>query len=228
MKINFGAAVADARGKFAGNVFSKSRFGAYIRRKSSPTQPRSTKQNSVRSSFSQFAKRWGSTLTEIQRAAWRSLAAAHPVTNVFGNSVILTGLQLYVQVNQNLAQVGVALIDDAPITLSVGAPGALTAHTFGVAAGISVDPTTDAAAGEHYELLCGPPQSAGRQFIGSGMRILKTAAGGAGPYTLSTALYEARFGTVVEDMLVPVGLVYVDDTTGAKSARSIALITLTA
>jgi len=219
-KIQFGAAVADARGKFAGQVFSKSRMGSYLRRKSSPVQPRTSAVTGVRSSFSGLAKRWGSVLTADQRAAWKSLAAAHPTTNVFGNSIILTGLMLYIQVNRNLASVGVATIDDAPLNLDVDAPGSIS-FTGGTAADFAITPAVDAAAGDHVIILAGQPQSAGRAFVGSAMRIVGTDTGGGSPYALTRATYRSFFGTLLPGQNITLGLVYVRDDTGAKSARSL-------
>ena len=55
-----------------------------------------------------LTKRWGSVLTQVQRSAWISFAGANPTRNVFGNTVVLTGLQMYMSVNRNLATIGVA------------------------------------------------------------------------------------------------------------------------
>lgn len=217
-KIQFGVALADARGKFAGSVFSSSRTGAYLRRKSSPVQPRSNAVTQIRSAFTALSKAWSNVLTNNQRAGFRSLAAAHPVTNVFGNSIILTGLQLYQQLNRNLGTAGVARIDDAPVTLTVGAPG-IVVPTI-VATNIVLTPTVDASAGEEVIIEAAPPINGGRLFVGSSFRVLAKAAGAGTPYTLTNAVYAAKFGTLVAGQHLNFRVSYINKTTGAKSAGS--------
>lgn len=220
-KIQFGAAVADARGKLAGNVFSKSRFGAYLRKKSSPVQPRTPAQTGVRSSFTDFSKAWASTLTDVQRAAWRSLADNNPVTNVFGNQVTLTGLQIYMLVNRNLSTAAVARMDDAPINLSVSSPGAIAITQVAITGNFSIVPAADAGAGEYPVILAAEPINAGRVFVGSRLRVMKIlAAAAASPYVLLKTDYEARFGTLSADQKIPLALAYVNGDNGARSSNS--------
>jgi len=124
-KIQFSAVVGDARKKAGGVVFTKGRTGAVVRRKVSPTQPRSQAQRNVRSQFTAFSKMWG-TLSDAQRAAWTALAATATRKDVFGNVKVLTGLQLFQSCNRNLDSIGATEISDAPASLSAGAPGTLT------------------------------------------------------------------------------------------------------
>lgn len=62
-----------------------------------PQNPQTTEQLTVRSIFSQLTKAWGQTLTEPQRAGWNAFAAVNPVTNNLGNSVTRTGLSAFVE-----------------------------------------------------------------------------------------------------------------------------------
>lgn len=118
-KVQFSAAVGDLRNKVGGAVFTKTRAGAMLRRKVSPTQPHTSAQMAVRANFSALAKSWSSDLSAIQRASWNELAKSYPVKDVFGAAHPLTGLQLYISLNRNLQVIGQTAIADAPASLAV-------------------------------------------------------------------------------------------------------------
>lgn len=135
-KINFGAAVLDARGKLGGMVYSANKGGAYIRRKASPTGTTTAAQALVRANFGANAKMWSAAFTATQRSAWTFFAAANPVSNVFGNSIVLSGLAMAQRLNQVLNQVGGASESDPPADLSVPTMLAPETVTAGQTAGV--------------------------------------------------------------------------------------------
>ncbi len=106
--------LADLRGSIAGNTWSRNRFGAYVRSKVSPVNPNSTRQNQVRTRFSNISTRWSDTLTSAQRTGWKNYADGTPLTDQFGNPKILTGNQMYVRTNTVALNSGVAAFDTAP------------------------------------------------------------------------------------------------------------------
>jgi hypothetical protein len=118
-KIKLGATLGDARNAAGAIVYSKNQFGAYIRQKVSPVQPRTPRQTQVRQQFTDISKRWGVVLTDSQRNGWKALAAANPVSDVFGDSQTLTGLQFYQRVSRNLQEAGEPILDDAPADQNV-------------------------------------------------------------------------------------------------------------
>lgn len=226
--IQFSALVNDARNKQGGTVFTKTRFGAMNRRKVSPIQPRTPDQTQVRALFTLLSKRWGSTLTSVQRAGWIALAQSHPRTNIFGNTIILTGLQLYQSLNRNLQSIGVAIIDAPPASLSVGSPGTITlANAVGPPTTLTVDAGTEPAVGEVPVVVAARALSPGRQFVGGLYRLIltTTAAGTAGPWDIKSA-YTAKFGSQPIGVNVSVGVFYINNTTGAASQRATAQIIL--
>lgn len=115
-KINFGQTVNDARGKLGGTVFSKNKSGAYTRRKVTPANPRSTAQQFVRNNFSVLSRIWSGTLTQSQRDAWIAYAVTYPRLDIFGASIRISGLNMFVSLNQRLLQVGAAQIAVPPVT----------------------------------------------------------------------------------------------------------------
>ena len=79
-KILFSAVVGDARKKIGGVVFTKGSTGAVVRRKVSPTQPRTQDQRNVRASFSSLSKNWATaaaTGLECRRSENRRHARNH-------------------------------------------------------------------------------------------------------------------------------------------------------
>lgn len=116
--IKLGGLAQDVRGSLNGTTFSRNKGGAYVRTKVSPVQPRSPAQLRQRLIFGNNAKAW-STLTDTQRAAWLSFAQANPLVNVFGDSIIISGLAAYQQLNSVLGTIAMPLISDPPTDKSV-------------------------------------------------------------------------------------------------------------
>ncbi len=117
-KILTTAIVADIRNKLNGSVFSKNRYGSYVRTKVTPVNPQTSAQQNVRNTLSTNSQAWRG-LTESQRQGWIDAAANFPFTDIFGNSKILSGNALYVKLNNNLAVAGQAPIADAPAPVSL-------------------------------------------------------------------------------------------------------------
>jgi hypothetical protein len=120
-KTLFGALIVDARNKLGGHVLSKNKGGSFIRRKVSPTQPMSTAQRKIRAIVTQLARAWGGVLDDTKRQVWKDFSSQHPVTDVFGQNVILTGMQMYVRLNAVIMFLGAAIIDMPPDSLEVSA-----------------------------------------------------------------------------------------------------------
>lgn len=221
-KINFGVGVADARNSVGGHTFSKNQFGAYIRQKVSPVQPRTARQQIVRQQLTDLSKRWGAVLTDAQRVAWVALAGMFPVIDVFGNTQVLSGLQFYVRVNRNLQEVSAAGIDDAPLDQSVGSPGIVsltaTASSPGPGALSVVFTNTPLGATEHLVVFASPGLSPGKTFVQSFLKLTKAAAGAAtvSPFVITTE-WVALFGPILSGAKIAVGVSVINDVNGAAS-----------
>jgi hypothetical protein len=118
-KVNFGEMVNDARGKIAGIVFSKNKSGAYTRTKVTPANPRTVAQQAVRANFANLSQQWSGTLTAAQRSAWTSYAVTFPRRDIFGNSLTLNGLNMFVALNAVLLQIGQPVVLTPPISPAV-------------------------------------------------------------------------------------------------------------
>lgn len=227
-KVQFSVAVGDMRNKAGGAVFTKNRAGAVVRRKVSPTQPRSTSQTTVRSNFTYLSKRWANDLTAADRAGWIALAAANPRTDVFGNTIVLTGLQLYMAVNRALESIGQADIDAPPATLSAEATGPITVVASAGGPTLTVLPATFNSAADGWTIWATGQLNQGRQFVNSGLRLIKSGVTVLAAAQSFLAEYTAKFGALVEGRNIGVGMVYIDKTTGAMGLMATTVKTVAA
>jgi len=112
--IKFGGGITEMRGSMAGNVFSRNRSGAYIRARTTPTNPNSVGQQAVRSCLSALTVRWSQTLTAAQRTAWNLYAASVAMTNKLGETMFLSGFNHYIRSNAILLRNGETPVDAGP------------------------------------------------------------------------------------------------------------------
>jgi hypothetical protein len=238
-KIIFGPIVSDARNKVGGIVFSKSRSGAFVRKKVSPTQPRTTTQRAVRANFAATSKAWSGTLNAADRATFTALAANITHKDKLGQSHTPTGAQLYMQLTRNLHTVGVSPLITAPQNLAVSDLGGLTLseHTSPdspyAGAGLLITPTNNPGAGEALVITAAAPEAAGRSFVGkSKFRVIGTvAAWPTSPATTFpldiTGMYQTKFGALMPGQTIHVQVNNVNTVNGASGKPYPATITLT-
>lgn len=179
-------------GSYQGITASRNASGQYYRTRAIPVNPNSTFQSQARSRLSQMAEAWD-TLTDVQRAGWKSLGLSMTRTDSLGQSYNLTGLQAYVSVNSLNLAAGNARVDAAP---ALSTPAALTSITITLTnAAFSVAYTaTPLAAGARLFFFASPQRSNGRSFESDYRLIAVSAAAAASPANVFTA-YSARLGT---------------------------------
>ena len=216
-KILFGAIVADARKKIAGNVFSKSRFGAYVRKKSSPVQPRTNFQRAVRANFSALSKSFSTALTAAEIAAWNTFASTHSVKDRFGNTQLLTGLQWYQRLNRNLHTITQTAITSPPASITTADLGGLTVTQAALTPfHISVATTNLPSAGEYLVITGAPPLPPGRTFIGKRFRIILVDIGTTTPPIDVSPSYTTKWGPQLATQAINLQIYNVSSTTGGK------------
>lgn len=193
MKIKFGAIVTDGRNKIGGHVASKNKGGNYLKTKSTPTNPQTAAQSAVRSAFGALAQSWRG-LTAAQRASWNSGASNFPYTDIFGDSKVLSGFGLFMQLNGNLNAVGATLLTTCPSPASVDSITSLTFENDGGSFSLASVPTA-VPAGYAGVLLGTAGLSAGRAFAKSENRQIGVVAETVGLVTNYQDSYTAVFGT---------------------------------
>jgi hypothetical protein len=181
-------------GSYAGGTHSHNRAGQYRRNRRSPVQPvGSGRRAFVRAALSAASTGW-SALTDLQRAAWDSFALDHPVTNSLGQSIILTGHQMYVRVGTLAQNVGDALPTTPPTTTDVWTPGTVTLTAAAGTPALSV--AWDAGtAGDWLLIAFSPPASPGRSFVSRYWQATAVDAA-ATPYN-GLAAFTGEFGTLI-------------------------------
>lgn len=218
MKIKWGALVVDGRNKIGGQVASKNRHGAYMRNKVTPVNGKTAFQVAVRARLSSFASAWRG-LTAGQRLAWNAAVSDYKKTDIFGDIQNPSGFNLFVKLNSNLVNIGIASITAAPlpVAVSVFTTGVLTAAAGAQTMSLAVTPAVQPVS-ETIIVRATPGLSAGKSFVKSEFRQIGTfTAAVAGAYDLA-AMYIAKFGPIgPAGVKVFVEVVHVSETTGQQS-----------
>jgi len=182
-------------GSYAGVVSSHNRAGQYVRNRRAPVQPIGTgRRANVRAAFAAAASGYGG-LTNAQQDAWTAFANMHPVTDSLGQSIILTGQQMYVRVTASLANVLVAASPTPPTDLVLpDLSGAVV--TFNHATNMQVSGFTGPA-GSFVAIAVSQPVSPGRRFWKTFWQPFGAngfSDGAASPYILNIVDYTPQFG----------------------------------
>lgn len=139
------------RGSIGDNTFSHNRGGDYVRRRVSPTNPNSTRQQTMRTLLSGLASGWANNLSDAQREAWNTWAENQPKEGPLGNSINLTGINGYVWCNTHILDAGDTRIDNPP---PVVAPDPLATFSVDISAATTGDVTfTTTPLGAHIRLV---------------------------------------------------------------------------
>lgn len=181
-------------GSIAGTTSSHNRAGQYVRNRVSPVQPVGTgRRSAIRSAFSSASSGF-SALTAAQQDAWTSYADGHPITDTLGQSIKLTGHQMYVSVNTALLNIGEVMTSTPPADSSTLAivPGAVS---FSIATGGSFAFTAGDGNG-FVSFALSRPMSAGRRFNKTFWQA-DYSTDDSTPMSITTAAYAAQFGTPV-------------------------------
>lgn len=117
--VKYGGGVTQMSGSIAGNTFARNRFGNYVRSRTKPVNPKSTRQEKIRTIVTYLANRWHDDLTALQRELWGVYAAAIPMKNKLGEAVYLSGFNHYIRTNCVIKTWGTGVFDDAPTILSL-------------------------------------------------------------------------------------------------------------
>ena len=180
-------------GSQASTTASRNRFGQYNRTRAMPTQPRTDAQIAVRGQLVDCSKAWGS-LSDAQRAAWSAFADAHPRTDSLGQSIALTGHQMFVGVNTLNLQVGEAIQNAVPDGTALPAP--VLSIGIGTAAGLTVVFDEGETVGSKLAVFASPPLSPGRAFNGDLRLVVVKPAPSADDIILSAAELTAKYGVL--------------------------------
>lgn len=214
MKVKFGAIVVDGRNKIGGHVMSKNRYGAYMRTKVTPDNPQTSYQVNVRSRMAGISTAWRG-LTEAQRLAWNTAVADYKKTDIFGDIRNPSGFNLHQKLNNNLLNIGKAVMTAPPLPEAVDVLAELSLAVDFTLQTVEIT-YTPAIGADHSCIVQGTPAiSPGINFVKSEFRQFDVMlAADASPFSIETE-YIAKFGDVgAVDMKVFVKLYQVNWNTG--------------
>lgn len=224
--IKFGNFIVGAAGKIAGNVYSRNKGGAYSRTWVKPVNPKSTAQLGVRNYVTSLSQAWRG-LTQQVRDAWQGAADNFKRINRMAETIKLTGNALYVSLNKNLADVGIAAITNPPQPTDVGYATALSVVADNSSNSLVLTFTAVNDTNIRWKVFATPALSAG--ISSPGTRYRQIAASGtaeASPYTVSSD-YNAVFGAIgAVGSKIFVKMVPVDISTGqmGSAIEAVAII----
>jgi len=117
--VKYGAGIVQMSGSIAGDVHARNRFGNYIRPRTKPVNPHSTRQEKSRTIVSFLAEYWHGDLIDTQRGLWRDYANSVIMKNRLGESIHLTGFNHFIRSNSAQLRMAEAVIPDAPTILNL-------------------------------------------------------------------------------------------------------------
>jgi len=200
--VKYGGGIVQMSGSIAGDTHARNRFGNYIRSRTKPVNPNSSRQSKVRAIVAELVERWNETLTDAQRTAWATYAAAVVMKNKLGESVYLTGFNHYIRSNASYLDATAQYFDDAPTTLSLAEKDpafaiAATAADQLISVTFTEGLTWNSEPGAGLMMLDGRPQNNTRNFFAGPYRGIEWLGGIQPPGNTSPQTHTGIF-TLVE------------------------------
>jgi hypothetical protein len=107
--VKYGSLVTNIKGKLGGHVLQRCGQSNSIRTNAFRARTSSLPKMSSNLSMSVICSKWRS-LTNAQRIVWSTIAPSYPTVDKYGNSIVLTGYQLFILINKRFALAGAGLI----------------------------------------------------------------------------------------------------------------------
>ncbi len=195
-KVLFGGGIAEIRGSEAGTTWSRNRGGSYSRQRVTPINPQTPAQLAMRTRLSSLATQWGTILTEAQRTAWEEFAQSFPITDRLGQVIILSGIQMYIRLNNRLLAGNAPQLVDAPANQAVtGLTQATNSFDLFTTAQVAWLPS-GLETTERIQIEATPGISPGITFVKNRVRLIVSTANNPIPPTDYFAEWQARFGSL--------------------------------
>lgn len=137
-----------------------------------PVQPvASPRRAQVRANFTAATAGWAVLGISVQEA-WNSYAASHPRTDSLGQSIVLTGHQMYVAINSTLLNIGSPLSDTPPTDDTLPTVAGLVVYAD--ATGTVACRLDAAGTGMHFLVAASRPVSGGVTFCSTFRQFMVT------------------------------------------------------
>jgi hypothetical protein len=192
--------------------------------------PKSNLQEATRTIMKLLAATWSSiALSDLQRAAWATYAAAVAVKNRLGETIYLTGFNHYLRSNASRMAAGLARIDTAStaLTLPAGDPVfSVTADAGAQQLTVTFDDTAAwcSETGGAMLISMGQPQGASRNFFGGPWRIAEAILGNTSVPITSPQLIDASYTLVAGQQIWTQARVITADARVSNQFRAASVI----
>jgi hypothetical protein len=212
--VKYGSAVTQISGSVGGVTYARNKGGAYLRSRTSPTQPNSALQVGARTLFSAAVNAWTNTLTSYERTSWNAYAAAVPYTNIFGETRYYSGQQRYVQCYIARVNAGglVTAASTAPTTYTEAATVSFV--TLSMTEGAATPDSTaklinstgpaDIEAGDILLYHFGSPVTNATEYFNGPWRYAGKSVHATGTIYPTVTVTDPFGRTITEDMRVPI------------------------
>lgn len=177
-----------------------------------PVNPNTTRQASIRGLFATWSGAW-QALTDNQRASWNTYASAHPRLDSLGQSITLSGFQVYMGLNTNLEYAGLGPITAVPAGEPPGLNG-LHDVLFQSDGVMTVDIDAAVESGEVFQLDAYRPNPLGSAFFGTPIRMVNQSTGAASRTLSFGTEFTARWGLPLVGQVVRIRARTVSPTRG--------------
>ncbi|MCK5565385.1 MAG: hypothetical protein KAJ07_09080 [Planctomycetes bacterium] len=117
--IKFMGGIGAMSGKLGGNVFARNSSGSYVRQWAKPVNTNTARQSAVRNAVIQFSQRWKNSLSDLQRSQWAVYAQAVSWVNRLGETIKLSGFNMYMRSNCAINAADGLAVDDGPAILTL-------------------------------------------------------------------------------------------------------------
>lgn len=202
MKIRdvMGSAASGSKGSLTA---SRNRGGQYLRNRTVPTNPNTSRQANARESLGSLAPQWSSLLSEAQRNGWNLYANNVVMIDTLGQPIKLSGINHFIRSNAPRVQVSLPVIDDPPTIFNIGDTpiissfaAAQTPASPDLAIVIDGSILAPASADDVILVYLGRPQNGGVAFFRGPYRAFApggVAAPPAGDFHLTFAITDLPF-----------------------------------
>lgn len=180
--------LAQISGSINGTTFAHNQGGAYARNRSAVTNPKTGRQDQVRTTMSSLSKMWGQSLTEEQRTAWNAYGASVAVINRLGDTISLSGIAAFMRINMFFVGTIGGGVSFSPPSTDPTPPGTVIPSFTSLSILEGTDPpfdveliTSAAATGYGFVLWISPSISPGIRFYRGPYESMALTPGGVDP-----------------------------------------------
>lgn len=205
--IKYGGGIVQMSGSIAGNTHARNRFGNYMRSRTKPVNPKSSRQMAARILIMFLSEQWReSPMTDAIRTAWGVYANSVNWNNALGETVLLTGFNHFIRSNAARMTAGGALVTAAPTDLGLP-PGDPTFACSGSEATNLISVVFDTGFDwvdeddAWFSVEMGSPQNPTRNFFGGPWRFGGSEEGDSVTPPTSPFTFTAPF-TLIEGQKV--------------------------